>query len=225
MIDGAECLAEISFLPARKQSNQATNAVKLNWIKGKAGIANNFTLDVGFTQNDRLTYASIPEETSADCVGIIAIRGVVGITDNSRQIVGNIPYCGNMFLKYGVLVKVTFAFSNPEKLIEFYSQEAEDQIYSVITAKCTLELLIEDHDSDGAYVGFDAIKSNVQENFGIEIQDKHLKQAQQMLNSGVGGYSDMVTVGFAKMFTQYFKSNYGKGPMRSVLNIINGDLS
>jgi len=225
MIDGGECKTVINISPSRKSNNQETNTVSLNWAKGKAAIAQKFVFDVGFSQNDRLTYATILKESSTDCVGIIAIRNVTGITNNAVSSEKNVPYCGNMFLKYGVLVKLAFAFSNPEKLIEFYSSEAEDQIFSVLTAKCTLELLIEDFDSDGAYVGFEAIQSLVKETYEVDIAAKHFKQAEIMLNSGVGGYTNMVTTGYTRMYTSYFKSNYGKGPMRAVLAVINNDMN
>lgn len=225
MIDGGECRTVINISPSRKSNNREINTVSISWADGKAVIAQKFVFDVGFSQNDRLTYATIPKESSADCVGIIAIRNVTGVTSNAASNEKNVPYCGNMFLKYGVLVKLTFAFSNPEKLIEFYSSEAEDQIFSVLTAKCTLELLIEDFDSDGAYVGFEAIQGLVRENYEVDIAAKHFKQAEMMLNSGVGGYPNMVSTGYTRMFTSYFKSNYGRGPMRAVLAIINNDLT
>lgn len=226
MVDGSKCQVHIKISPKSKLIGRDTNAVTLNWSKGRAGIISKFTLDVGFSQNDRLTYATLPKESSGDAVGIVAMRSVIGINDSTAKISDDTPYCGNLFLKFGVLVKVTFAFSNPEKLIEFYSEEAEDQVISAATIKCVLELLIEDYDSDGAYVGFNSIKDKVKEEYDFNVEEKHFKQAETMLNSGVGGYKEMVSTGYTGMFMgeKFFKSNYGRGPMRTVLNMLSSEL-
>ena len=46
----------------------------------------------------------------------------IGATRQSKYFNRNEPYCCNLFIKMGKIAKLTFSFSSPEKLIEFYSE-------------------------------------------------------------------------------------------------------
>ena len=76
--------------------------------------------DVFMTAGDRLQLLTLPDETDTTCGGIIALKGAIGATRHHKNFKSNEPYCCNLFWQGGKLVKITFSFSNPEKLIEFY---------------------------------------------------------------------------------------------------------
>jgi hypothetical protein len=85
-------------------------------------IANQFILDEFITANDRLQLVTLPAETNTNCMGIVALKMAIGATRHKKDFASNEPYCANLFFQNDNLVKVTFSFSNPEKLIEFYNQ-------------------------------------------------------------------------------------------------------
>jgi hypothetical protein len=84
-------------------------------------IAHQFILDEFITSNDRLQLVTIPSETNPKCLGLEAMKMIIGATRDEKNFESNEPYCGNLFLQQDAIVKITFSFSNPEKLIEFYS--------------------------------------------------------------------------------------------------------
>jgi hypothetical protein len=59
-------------------------------------------------------------ETNSENMGISMFKMTIGATRDSKHFERNEPYCCNIFLQNGTIAKITFSFSNPEKLIEFY---------------------------------------------------------------------------------------------------------
>jgi hypothetical protein len=84
-------------------------------------LATKNIFDKYVTATDRLQLITIPEETNSENIGIMMFKMTIGATRANKDFSRNEPFCCNLFLQEGVLAKVTFSFSNPEKLIEFYS--------------------------------------------------------------------------------------------------------
>lgn len=81
--------------------------------------------DKFITSNDRLQLVTIPVDTNVECVGLLMMQHLVGFTRQKKNFDRNEPYCCNLFTINGVISKVTFSYSNPEKLLEFYSEPQE----------------------------------------------------------------------------------------------------
>lgn len=80
--------------------------------------------DIFITGNDRLQLVKVPGSGNGDeNMGILMFKMTIGATRNHTDFRPNEPYCCNLFLKEGILSKMTFSFSSPEKLMEFYSDE------------------------------------------------------------------------------------------------------
>ena len=77
--------------------------------------------DIFISINDRLQLLIIPENTNVNIPAFVAYKLSIGTTRIEKNFARNEPYCCNLFFVKGHLVKVTFSFSNPEKLLEFYS--------------------------------------------------------------------------------------------------------
>ncbi len=77
------------------------------------------------TANDRLQLITIPIETDNEVAGITMFKMALGPTRQRKNFNNSEPYCCNLFLQNGQIVKITFSFSNPEKLLEFY-QDVDD---------------------------------------------------------------------------------------------------
>lgn len=85
--------------------------------------------DVFITSNDRLQLVKVPSSGNGDNnMGISMFKMTVGETRNHTDFNSNEPYCCNLFLQEGQITKITFTFSSPDKMIEFYSDgENEDK--------------------------------------------------------------------------------------------------
>jgi len=69
---------------------------------------------------DRLQLIIVPAITNNENIGIIGFRNIYGSTCEKKFFNRNEPYCCNLFLQNGYIAKVTFSYSNPEKLLELY---------------------------------------------------------------------------------------------------------
>jgi hypothetical protein len=91
---------------------------KLNIQLASTNIYDLFTTSV-----DRLQLLTIPQQTNAeDNMAIQMFKMTIGPTRAFKNFNTNEPYCCNIFTINGTINKITFSFSNPEKLIEFYSE-------------------------------------------------------------------------------------------------------
>lgn len=79
--------------------------------------------DEFITSNDRLQLITIPEHTNVENMAISMFKNRLGATRSHKNFSKNEPYCCNVFLQNGVIAKITFAYSNPVKLFEFYNDE------------------------------------------------------------------------------------------------------
>lgn len=90
-----------------------------NSLQSEISEKNEF--DWFITGKDRLQLVTIPEITNSENMGIMSFQMVLGSSRKQKNFKSNEPYCCNLFLKDGTIAKISFSFSNPEKLIEFYS--------------------------------------------------------------------------------------------------------
>ena len=84
-------------------------------------LAQSNIFDEFITANDRLQLIIVPLQTNVQNMGIMAFQTILGHTRPSKNFNRNEPYCCNLFIIQGIIAKVTFSYSNPEKLLEFYA--------------------------------------------------------------------------------------------------------
>ena len=91
-------------------------------------LAKENDFDLFITSTDRLQLIKIPSSGNGDSnMGITMFKMTVGATRSHTHFSSNEPYCCNLFLEDGQIAKITFSFSTPDKMIEFYSDgESED---------------------------------------------------------------------------------------------------
>ena len=114
-----------ALLTARviSQSGSEKMAVSFNEANLKNEIAFELIFDEFVTANDRLQMITIPNETNSENVAIMIYKNTIGATRQQKNFSSIEPYCCNLFLKSGVISKISFSFSNPEKLVELYLGE------------------------------------------------------------------------------------------------------
>lgn len=76
--------------------------------------------DIFISNHDRLQLLTIPNFTNVENMGIMSSKLIIGATRERKNFNRNEAYCCNLFLADGKLEKITFSFSNPERLLEFY---------------------------------------------------------------------------------------------------------
>jgi len=84
-------------------------------------LSNKTIFDRFVTATDRLQLITVPNETNSENIGIMMFKMTIGATRQNKNFNRNEPYCCNLFYQQGKIVKITFSYSNPEKLLEFYS--------------------------------------------------------------------------------------------------------
>jgi hypothetical protein len=83
-------------------------------------ILGNIYYDEFVTSNDRLQMLTLPQTTNTGNTAISLLKMAIGATRSAKEFASNEPFCCNLFILNNVLSKVTFSFSSPDKLIEFY---------------------------------------------------------------------------------------------------------
>lgn len=110
-------------IKARVIQESGEGKVKIDFsdaaLQGELAPINVF--DEFITSKDRLQLITIPKETNVQNMGIMMFNMTIGPTRQVKNFVRNEPFCCNLFLQQGRIVKITFSYSNPEKLLEFYS--------------------------------------------------------------------------------------------------------
>jgi hypothetical protein len=102
------------------QNGAEKMVVNFNEINLKYEISSELYFDEFVTGNDRLQLITIPNETNSENMAIMMFKMTIGATRQQKNFSSIEPYCCNLFLNNGVILKITFSFSNPEKLIELY---------------------------------------------------------------------------------------------------------
>lgn len=105
-------------------SNNEREQYKVSFddITLEAEITASNIFDIFVTSMDRLQLIIIPNETNSNNVALQMLKMNLGPTRSSKNFDYDEPFCCNLFFQQGQLVKVTFSFSNPEKLLELYNE-------------------------------------------------------------------------------------------------------
>lgn len=102
------------------QDGEEKMLVNFNEVNLKNEIVSEIIFDEFITATDRLQLITIPQVTNGENTAIAMFKMMVGATRNHKNFTQKEPYCCNIFLRNGVISKITFSFSFPEKLIELY---------------------------------------------------------------------------------------------------------
>jgi hypothetical protein len=94
--------------------------VKFDEINLKNEIVSEIIFDQFITATDRLQLITIPQVTNGENTAIVMFKMVIGATRAHKNFTDKEPFCCNLFMKNGVVSKITFSFSSPEKLLELY---------------------------------------------------------------------------------------------------------
>jgi hypothetical protein len=87
-------------------------------LRNDIALLNEF--DIFFKSSGRYMMATIPSnKTNNDCIGLSSLRLMKGATRNQKLFALNEPFGCSIFIAGEKLSKVSFAFNDPEKLIEF----------------------------------------------------------------------------------------------------------
>lgn len=86
-------------------------------------IESKMLFDEIVTGADRLQLIVVPEESNVDIPALMMFRMIFGPTRGQKSFSSRDPYCCNLFLQNSTIVKVSFSFANPEKLIELYDDK------------------------------------------------------------------------------------------------------
>jgi len=114
-----------SIISARVLQQDGAEKMEVNFIDSNLNneLSQKNIFDEFLTSTDRLQLITIPEETNVENVTIMMFKKAIGATRQRKHFSNGEPFCCNLFIQSGVIAKVTFSFSNPEKLIEFYSED------------------------------------------------------------------------------------------------------
>ena len=108
------------------------NAYLTSWDKAKFGIpifdfykfykkhGLEFEFDACMGCNDRLLLYSLPKETNANIIVMAVLQNICHCTRNLKIYSATEPVVCSIFTSKGHLVKLSFTFANPERLLEFY---------------------------------------------------------------------------------------------------------
>ena len=119
LIGSGKATARI-YASVSHQDGDEKMLVKFNESNLKNEIVPEIIFDEFITATDRLQLITIPQVTNGENTAIAMFKMMVGATRNHKNFTQKEPYCCNIFLRNGVISKITFSFSFPEKLLELY---------------------------------------------------------------------------------------------------------
>jgi hypothetical protein len=103
-----------------KQDGSEKVRISFNEIQLQNELLSELYFDELVTAHDRLQLIVIPNESNARNTGLLLLKMVFGATCQQKNFSSKEPYCCNLFFRNHIISKITFTFSNPEKLIELY---------------------------------------------------------------------------------------------------------
>lgn len=95
--------------------------VNINEYSLEKEIGEKSVFDQFITSGDRLVLLTIPEITNVENVAFGLFRNTIGATTKEKNFKKNEPFACSLFLINGVIAKMSFSFSNPEKQIIFFT--------------------------------------------------------------------------------------------------------
>lgn len=107
----------LKILVANK-SKKICGEIQFNDMKDK--LKDTFSFDACIGSGDRLLLYSLPRQTNADIISLTVLRNICPFTQDYKIYAATEPVVCSLFTSNGFLVKVSFTFANPERLIEFY---------------------------------------------------------------------------------------------------------
>ena len=84
-------------------------------------ISEIIVFDQFITSGDRLILLTIPEITNVENIAFVIFRRTIGATRKEKNFKKNEPFACSLFLINGIIAKISFSFSNPEKQIIFFA--------------------------------------------------------------------------------------------------------
>jgi hypothetical protein len=109
-----------NILSAEKGTNDGEINISIFGTISASEIASTISFEKAFTLKDRIILVTIPNPSRRDIPGIISLRMTSGVTNPGKVYTFPDPYCCSLFTLKQEIEKVTFSFSNPERLLEFY---------------------------------------------------------------------------------------------------------
>jgi len=211
-------------------TNTAVIEVRLNPVGGyniklpqEILTVKEFNLDTAITQTDRIQLITVPISSNNEAIGLSTLRMMFGDT-SFNEAYGILPYCLSVFSMNGLIVKLSISFSNPEKLVEFFTTDVEISNEVIYIAIVLLELLVSDYDSDGAYTSLSSVNNYLlSQGKGSNISKEKLNESINLINSIHPKNSDLVRKVFRiGMLQSVYTSNYSKATLNDTIKILKG---
>lgn len=134
LVDSGSTTSLLLFLPTTI-NEKTVMRVMMPDSRLSSHLIQSFDFDYFFTQGNRLMMLTLPaNQSNKDCIGLTSMRSTIKPSRQHKIFDSNEPYCCSLFLIEGKINKIAFSLNSPEKLIEFYSTEAnriEDLVKSV----------------------------------------------------------------------------------------------
>lgn len=124
MVDSGKTTSTIKATTIEQDGSEKME-VTFNDNNLNAELSPKNVFDEFITSTDRLQLITIPDETNNENVAIMMFKMTIGATRQRKNFSNGEPFCCNLFLQNGRIAKVTFSYSNPEKLMAFY-QDGDD---------------------------------------------------------------------------------------------------
>ena len=78
------------------------------------------TFDIFGANNSRMMFMTLPQRTNVENIALQSLPLSFGYTRDYKNFTNKEPYACSLFALNGNIAKISFSFSNPEKLIELY---------------------------------------------------------------------------------------------------------
>lgn len=120
MISSGLAVSAVDFIPVIDEGEEKVRVMVYDRVLFEQ-MNYESIFDEFISSNDRLQLVTLPAQTNTGCMGIMALKMAVGPTRDSKEFSPDEPYCCNLFLVSDKIAKISFVFSNPERMIELYS--------------------------------------------------------------------------------------------------------
>ncbi len=192
-------------------------------------IRDTLIFDLTFTSTDRIFMATVPKKTNIE--NYDSFKGFKEnvpldfpiITRDERTFEENEPYVCSIFLTNKIVSKISLSFGNNPRLLElFYVPQTDTKPKKIEIGESLIELLIEDWDDDGAWVGESNVITEVQNKYGYSPTKEEMINALENINSKFGKIiiREINDMGFSS--SMVYKTSKSKSFLLTVLKDITG---
>lgn len=77
------------------------------------------TFDNGIAYNDRISFCTLPQQHNLNSMGLEVLKGFLGPTTSEKIFFHNEPYCMNVFTVRNNIMRISFGYGNPDRILEF----------------------------------------------------------------------------------------------------------